>query len=125
MARLDVEGEHIVLRLSALEKLGAMHRNVTVPLTAVRDVRATDTPWSELRGLRAPGTGIPGVIALCTLRGRGFRDFAAIYRRGPAVVIDAEGAKFDRLIVSCVDAASEVARLRAELTAPDPPAPAA
>ena len=52
--------------LSWLEKLGAFRGNVRVPLHAVRAAQADAEPWSALRGVRSPGTGIPGVIALGT-----------------------------------------------------------
>jgi hypothetical protein len=45
------------------------------------------------------------VISLCTRRGRGFLDFAAVYGHGPGVVVDCSGAKFDRLVISRADAA--------------------
>jgi hypothetical protein len=36
-----------------------MHGDIRVPLSAVTSVRAVDDPWPELRGIRAPGTGLP------------------------------------------------------------------
>jgi hypothetical protein len=69
-----------------------------------------------LRGVRAPGTGIPGVISLGTRRATGVRDFAAVYRNRPALVIDLDGAGFNRLIVSVDDPAAVAASLA-------PPAP--
>ena len=69
MATLTVDGNHLVVLLSALEKIGALRGNISVPLSSVRAVRVSDTPWSELRGIRAPGTGLPRVISLGTRRG--------------------------------------------------------
>jgi hypothetical protein len=110
MATLDVDGNNLVVRLSALEKIGALRGDIRLPLAAVCDVRVSDAPWSELRGIRAPGTGIPGIISLCTRRGRGVHDFAAVYGRRPAVVVEMSGVSFDRLVVSCADAAEAAAR---------------
>jgi len=59
MATLAVDGNELVVRLSALEKIGALRGNIRVPLASVRAVRVSETPWSELRGVRAPGTGLP------------------------------------------------------------------
>lgn len=97
MATLAVNRNDLVVRLSALEKIGALRGNIRVPLASVRAVRVSDTPWSELRGIRAPGTGLPGVISLCTRRGPGVHDFAAVYGRRPAIVVEMTGASFDRL----------------------------
>jgi len=113
MAKVGVEGDTLVVHLGPLEKLGALRGDVRVARTAVRGVRAVLDPWPELRGIRAPGTGIPGVIALGTRRGAGIRDFAAVYRHRPAVVVELEGAQFDRLVVTDDDAESTVAALSA------------
>ena len=106
MAELVLDGSDLVVRLSRLEKLGAFRGDVRLPLAAIAAVRVSRDPWSELRGIRAPGTGFPGLISLCTRRGGGIRDFAAVYRQRAAVVIEASGAGFDRLVVSCRDAAA-------------------
>ncbi|MFJ9696307.1 hypothetical protein [Kitasatospora sp. NPDC101183] len=103
MAGFAVDGGELVVRLGVWERLGAFRGDVRVPLRAVRVVRVSTDPWSELRGVRAPGTGFPGVVSLCTRRGAGVKDFAAVYGRRPAVVVEAEGADFDRLVVSCAD----------------------
>ena len=113
MAALVVEGTDIVVKLSSLEKLGALRGNFRVPRSALREARVSENPWSELRGIRAPGTGFPGVIALGTRRGGGGRDFTAVYRRRPAVVLELEGAVFDRLVLSVDHPDEVVARLRA------------
>ena len=112
MARLVVEGNDISVKLTPLERLGALRGNFRVPRSAVREVRVSDRPWSELRGIRAPGTGIPGVIALGTRRGGGGRDFTAVYRNRPAVVLELEGAVFDRLVISVDDPSNVVDHLR-------------
>jgi hypothetical protein len=109
VATLRYDGDELVLHLAWLEKLGAFRGDVRVPRSSIREVRASDRPWSELRGMRAPGTGIPGVISLGTRRGGGIRDFVAVYGNRPAVVAELEGAEFDRLVVSVHDTADVAA----------------
>jgi hypothetical protein len=111
VAQLVIEGADLVVRLSLMEKLGAFHADVRVPLVSVRAVRVAADPWTELRGLRAPGTGVPAVISLGTRRGSGVRDFAAVYSHTPAVVIDAAGADFDRLVISSSHARIDAERI--------------
>jgi hypothetical protein len=64
MASIAVDVNDLVVRLSALEKIAALLGDIHLPLTSVRVVRVSDTPWSGLRGIRASGTGVPGVISL-------------------------------------------------------------
>ena len=93
----------VEVRLTPWEKVGALRGDFAVPRSAVRRVRVTDRPFSELRGFRAPGTGFPGLIALGTFRGRRRKpDFYAVYRGRPALVIDLdpETAAFERLVLS-------------------------
>lgn len=113
MAQIAVDGDELVVRLSPLERVGAFHRDVRISRSCVREVRATRDAWSELRGIRAPGTGIPKVIALGTRRGSFGRDFAAVRGVGPALVVELDGAPFSRLVVSCADPDSTVTALRA------------
>jgi hypothetical protein len=118
MARVGREGDELAVRLNDLEKAGALRGDVRVPMSSVRSVTVSTTPFRDLRGIRAPGTGLPGVIALGTWRYRGGKDFAALYRGGPALVIELDGAEYRRLLVSAHDAVA----LREELVADTKPA---
>jgi hypothetical protein len=106
VATVIVDGANVVVRMSDVEKFEAVHADVHVPLAAVRAVRVVDDAWPELRGIRAPGTGIPGVIAVGTRRGSFGKDFAVVHGREMAVVIELEGASYSRLIVTTPDAAN-------------------
>lgn len=115
MGSLIVEGDQLVLRLSWLEKLAGFRDDVRVPRPAVREVRYAPDAWSELRGIRAPGTGWPGVIAVGTRRGSGVKDFAVVHGKRPAVVVELDGAEYDRLVVTADDADAEATELRRRL----------
>jgi hypothetical protein len=112
VATFQVEGRDLCLHLSWVEKLEAAHGNVRVPLATIASVRAVDNAWPELRGIRAPGTGVPGVLAVCTRRGSFGKDFAAVHGKGPAVVVELEGAPFARLIATTPDADNMAAMIR-------------
>jgi hypothetical protein len=99
MARLVAEGRALLVRMNPLEVLGALHGPVRVPLASVTDLDATNDVWSELRGLRVPGTGIPGLVALGTWRYSGSKDFVAVYGRS-GVVVTLSGSSWSRLLVS-------------------------
>ena len=115
MATLAVDGTDLVVTMSELEKFEAIHPDVRVPLSAVRDARAVDDAWPELRGIRAPGTGIPGVIAVGTRRGSFGKDFVVVHGRQPAVVVDLAGASYSRLVVTTPDAERVADGIRSRL----------
>ena len=114
MATLTPDSGDLVLRLSRREKFGGMHGDIRVPLSAVEDVAVTDKPFAELRGQRAPGTGIPRVIALGTWRtSRKDNGFAAVYRGKRGVVVRLRDSEFGWLCVSADDPEDVAARIRA------------
>ena len=84
MASLIVDGSDLVVKMSEVETFEALHRDIRVRLSTVRAVRVVDDAWPELRGIRAPGTGIPGVIAVGTRRGSFGKDFAVVHGGDPA-----------------------------------------
>jgi hypothetical protein len=127
VASLVVQRDELVVSLSPLEQLAAFRRDVRVPLDAVVAIQTEPDPWCALRGFRAPGTGIPGVIAYGVRRMTGARpDFAAVHGQGPAVRVElAPHARFGRLVVSADDPPATVARIRAGLGRSLTPGPGA
>jgi hypothetical protein len=122
VARLVVGGDDLRLMLSWPARVGAfVHGNGSIPLTAIRSVRATDDPWSELRGIRSPGVGLGRMIALGTRRHSWGKDFVAVYGKGPAVVVELTGQDFARLVISTPEAervAEEIRLAAAEARMP-------
>ncbi len=116
-----MDGLDLLVKMSELETFEAMHADLRVPLSTVRIVRVVDDAWPELRGIRAPGTGIPGVIAVGTRRGSFGKDFAVVHGREQAVVVELDGAAYSRIVVTTPEADSIAVEIRRHLM----PAPAA
>ncbi|HLH67136.1 MAG TPA: hypothetical protein VKV27_15695 [Solirubrobacteraceae bacterium] len=119
MATLTVARDELVVELTPIERLAAFRREVRLSLADVRSVCEEPDPWSALRGIRAPGTGIPGVLAYGVRRMTGGApDFAALHGHGPAVRVECEpGARFSRLLVSVAEPARTVAEIRVRMAA--------
>ena len=102
MARVIDDGEFFTLKLSMLEKVGGLHGNIKTAKANLIDITNAENPWqsSVLRGIRAPGTGIPYVILLGTMRYKKKKDFTAIYRRGPVEIYTFKNTGFERWIIS-------------------------
>jgi hypothetical protein len=56
MASLTVDGDQLVVRLSAWERAAAFHGDIRLPLAAFRSVAIEPRPWDALRGIRAPAS---------------------------------------------------------------------
>jgi len=113
MAKIVRVGNEIVLELSLLEKLGALHSTPRAPAGSIEKIEFIDQLWgsSTLRGVRSPGTALPYVVLLGTLRGRNYRDFVAMKGRGEGVVLTLKSGPFERWIFSLKQPKEEIFRL--------------
>lgn len=102
MAKVIEQDGAITLRLSRLEKMGALHGDISVASNLLLSKTEVSNPWTKenLRGVRSPGTAIPYRILLGTMRFKGGKDFCAIYKRTPAVIYEFSDAPFKRWVVS-------------------------
>ena len=112
MATLHVTAESLTVRLTRAEKLAGLLRDVEVPRSAVRSVKVEADALRAVRGLRAPGLGLPG-RKIGTWRHRGERTLVSVRRSQPAVRIRLDGQRYDTLLVGTDDAATLAEILRA------------
>jgi hypothetical protein len=115
MATIVRVGNEILLELSLLEKLGALHSSPRASIDSIEKVEFIDQLWGSatLRGVRAPGTALPYVILLGTLRGRGYKDFVAMKGRGVGAVITFKSGQFERWIFTLKQSAKDISELAA------------
>ena len=113
MARILKIGNELVLELSFWEKMGALHLSPRTSIDSIESIEFIDQLWgsSTLRGVRAPGTALPYVVLLGTLRGRNYRDFVAMKGRGEGVVITLKSGPFARWIFTMRQPKSEISGL--------------
>jgi len=108
MANLVITDDTLTVQMSLGEKAEALHRDLTVPRSAVAGVRVVADGLAEVHGLKMPGTGVPGVIMVGTWISHEGRTFAVCHGRGPAIVIDLAGQDVDRIVMT-VDNPEEAA----------------
>jgi hypothetical protein len=112
VAEVTVDGDELVVRLRAIEKMEAVHGEVRVPLRSVTGVEVLDDAIGAVHGFRV-GTGIPGSVAIGTFTSRNDKIFAVVHHDTPrGVRVRLEGAQFDELIVGCDDPDSVASTLR-------------
>jgi hypothetical protein len=115
MADLTAEGTNVVVRLEPLEALAAWRREVRVPIACLRMVHVEESPLPGLSLFRLPGMAWPGRFAIGSCGRRGQREFVAVRAGQAAVVLDAEGGNWRRVVVSRPDAVAVAADLAALL----------
>lgn len=115
VAELTIEGEVLVLRLSVLERVEALHGQLRMPLASVRQVEVLDNAHQAIgwRGVKLPGSRIPGVVEVGTFLTGGRRVFAVVHHDTPrGLRIRLADADFDELVVGCADPETLAAKLR-------------
>jgi len=103
MSCVTVRDGALHIELTVPERVLSLHgASIVVPLAHVTGVRIVRDILAHLRGLRMPGAGIPGVLAIGAWRGildgRKFHDFVVIHRAGPGIVLNTSG-EYDRILL--------------------------
>src|SRR5262245_40472834 len=93
-----------------MEKVWALKGGLTIPLA---DVRAAGVASADLRprGIRAPGTAVPGYFLAGTWRGKKVKEFWYVNRSAPALVLDLESNEYARVVVKVDDPATVAATI--------------
>jgi hypothetical protein len=112
VVQLVVGTDEVHVRLSRGEKIGGLHGDLTVPLSQVRDVEAVAEPYRFVRGIRAPGLGVPGRTKIGTWRSQGRKTFAVARHGKPGVRIRLQDNTFDQIVLSVPDGPGLVAAVR-------------
>lgn len=99
MARILVEGENLIVKLGIVDTMLSVRSTMQIPLTAVERVYFDPFVGEEPRGIKAPGTHLPGVVTKGTFHCEGVKTFWNVWRGTSAVVVELSGQKFDRLVI--------------------------
>lgn len=109
MATITIDDTHVHIRFSRFERIAGLLRDRSIPLLDVTAVSARDR--TDLRGLRAPGTSVPGLLRVGTWRRRGRRTIVALRRGDPVLHLETDGKQHRTFLLSTPDAELLVRRL--------------
>ncbi|TFC85054.1 hypothetical protein E3T24_09250 [Cryobacterium sp. TmT2-59] len=113
MASLRVHPDRLEIHLTKAERTISLRKeDLVVARENIRSVTITDDPWIWIRGIRAPGLEVPLLLAVGTWKFHGGKDFLAIKRRRPAVVIDLVDEDFSRVLLTTNHAPDLIASLK-------------
>ncbi|GGT13622.1 hypothetical protein [Streptomyces purpureus] len=103
MARITVENTTLVVTVEGLDKLWALKSRLEIPLVNVRGATHDPGIIRERKGVRAPGTHLPGVITAGTWHHEGERIFWDVRIPAKAIVIELADERYTRLVVEVDD----------------------
>lgn len=103
MARVNIDGDTLVVEMEGLDKLWALKSRLEIPLENVRGATIDPGIVREPKGIRAPGTHLPGVLVAGTFHVNGQRVFWDVRDPSKAVVIELADERYARLVVQVDD----------------------
>lgn len=114
MVEIAIAGDRAVFEVQGWDRLWALKSRLEIPLANVVGVRADpEVARGWWKGIRAPGTHVPGVIVAGTFHQDGKRIFWDVKDPERTIVVELADDRYDELIVEVGDPAAEVARLTA------------
>ena len=99
MAQLHVDGNDLVVRLGIVDVMLSMRSTMRFPLTAVQRIYVDPVVADEPRGIKAPGTYVPGVLTKGTFHFDGVKTYWNVRRGTDAIVVELYAQKLDRLVI--------------------------
>jgi len=117
MVQVTFSRESLILVLEGHERFLALKREVRIPLRCIRAVSTSPVARRVWRGLRFPGTEVPGVFVAGTFYNRTGKSWAKTfyYMRHPAacVSLDLVGHEYDRVVFETRNKERVAATIRA------------
>lgn len=108
-----VEGDLLQVRLGIWDKIYCFRRNFAVPVGDVEGAAVAPRHLVPTRGMRLPGTGIPGVIRAGSFGSGPNRDFWDVRKAEMLLVIELRhGAEYRRIVLQVADPAAVSRELR-------------
>ena len=118
--KLRIESDSLHVTLEGWEHVWALHGSLSIPLdtiTAVEARHAADKPPDYWKGLRVPGTFLPGVIKAGTYYASVGREFWYYTRGKPFLVLHLNDGSYRRVVLGIDDTEVWAQRIRAALSA--------
>jgi hypothetical protein len=111
VATLAVKDDEVVVKLTMLEKVQAVHGDLAIPRSAVTAYWAVQDGLAEVPGYKLAGASLPRAFKIGTWRDDGKSTFAVCHGAHPAIVLELSGQRYDRVIVTVDNPESALARL--------------
>jgi hypothetical protein len=101
MTTVSTSDDTLIIEIKGWDQVWALKRRLDIPLNHVTRIRgaADEIP----RGIRIPGTHLPGVIAAGTFYDGGEKAFWAVHNSERAIAIDLHDEEYSMLVLEVAD----------------------
>lgn len=106
--------DQLLVRPVGLMRIWAFHSGVDLPVTSISDVGVAERR-SLARGIKLPGSAVPGLITAGTYRVGSERNLWMVGRAKRVLVIELHGEKYRHLVVEVEDPEAATEALRAAM----------
>ena len=112
LTEVELTGDALIVHVKGIDRLWSLKSRLEIPLAHVLDAEAdTQVAREWQKGLRVPGTQLPGVITAGTFFQDGDRVFWDVRDPEKTVVIRLEDERYARLVIEVEDPPSTVAAI--------------
>lgn len=116
MVDLQVQNGMLVMQVLGADRLWSLKSTLEIPIAHISAVRAdTSIAHGWWKGIKFPGTQIPGVITAGTFYQHGKRIFWDVHNPDKTIVIALHDDRYDELIVEVPDPAQAIQLIRSAL----------
>jgi hypothetical protein len=110
MTKVSASDGKLIVDVQGWDKLWSLKSRLEIPLEHVSGVRAAT--GERARGIRAPGTYIPGVITAGTFRQIGRKVFWDVHNQEKAIAIDLRDERFSSLVVEVANPEASIREIQ-------------
>lgn len=115
MVQVTTDGDDLVLDVQGLHKIWALRSRLRIPLRSIQSVKADPELARRPRGVRAPGTFVPGLITAGTFYYGGKRIFWDVCKPANAIVIDASEGTYAQFIIEVAEPEAVIHQIEAAI----------
>jgi hypothetical protein len=116
VAEVELTGDALIVHVRGMDRLWALKSRLEIPLAHVVGAEIDpEVTQGWRKGIRAPGTHVPGVITAGTFYQEGERVFWDVHDPESTVVIHLKDDLYARLVIEVDDPASTAAAIQGAL----------
>lgn len=112
MVAVKQHEESFIFEIKGLHKLWALRSQLAIPIKNVKDAYLNTEDFEWIKGIRMPGTNIPGLIKAGTYLEKDGKIFCDVSDPSKSIVIELEDETFKTLIIEVENPAETIELLK-------------